>query len=420
MVEAAISRVLDKPLQEAATTWLKSDCSVLATWKADSTCTAPQYIGNSSTPLESDPVLCRDLVTVNAEDTISLDLTNMNPTSSPSTDSNPARRTYDTTLPDIDDSNPASSTPTGSEAAPSVVSDPGHPPSLDLYVWNPISTVSDSVDLTGLDNSTDWTGSDAQEGSSSDCWDSGVAIHGTGNLLGESKKILCPELDPVWTPSETQKMSVNAKVSEEGDKDTTTAEGSDQRHPALDLAGSSSESDSSTTWTDSDAATDDTANPLEEPNKSWWPAFDPVERPVTDLSTTRTDSDAGRDDTISWRGSKQGFPLLDPLLSPSQESVSSLVQETLESNAFEEGSVANRLSVWTPSDAEEKDGSSAYPGGRDESDEHSTGTEALDQRRFLGLDTVRLQEVSAVCFPVSDSVCPSAWAFGRTGRKRGL
>ena len=361
MVEAAISRALDKPLQEASTTWPESDCSVLATWKADSPCTAPQDIGNSSTPLESDPVLCRDLVTGNVEDTISLDLTDMNPTSSPSTDSKPAWRTHGTTLPDIDDSNPASSPSTGSEAASSLVSDFGHSPGVELWAWDPISTGSDSVDLTGLDNLTDWTISDAQEGSSSHCWDSSVAIHGTGKLLGESGEMWCPELDPVWTPSETQKMSVNSKVSRKGDKDTTTAEGSDQRHPALDPAGSSSETDSSTTWTDSDAATDDTAIPSGEPNKNWWPAFDPVERPVMDLSITRTDSDAGQDDTTSWRGSKQGFSQLDLLLSPAQESVSSLVQETLESDAIVEGSVVNRLSVLTPSNAEEKDSEASLP-----------------------------------------------------------
>eukprot|EP00904_Undaria_pinnatifida_P008252 jgi/Undpi1/4557/HiC_scaffold_18.g07911.m1 len=411
MVEAAISRVLDKPLQEASTTWPESDCSVIATWKAGSTCTAPQDIGNSSTPLESDPVLCRDLVTGNVEGTISLDLSDMNPTSSPSTDSKPAWRTHDTTLPDIDDSNPASSTSTASEAVSSVVSDPGHSPGPDRWAWNPISTGSDSIDWTGLNSSTDWTGSDAQGGSSSHCWDSGVAIHGTGNLSGGSEKIWCPELDPVWTPPETQTTSINSNVSKEGDKDTTTAEGSDQKHAALDPAGSSSETDSSTMWTESDATTHDTANPSGEPNKNWWPAFDPVERPVTDLSTTLTDSNAGEDDTSSWRGSNQGFPQLDPVLHLAQESVCPLVQETLKSDAVVEGGVANSLSFGTMSDAEEKDDSSAYPGGCDESDEHPTGTGALDQGRFFELDTVRLREVSVVGSPASDSVCPPALGF---------
>ena len=47
-------------------------------------------------------------------------------------------------------------------------------------------------------------------------------------------------------------------------------------------------------------------------------------------------------------------------------------------------------------------------------------TGELNQGRFLGLDTMRLQKVSVVCFPVSDSVCPPALGFRKDREEEGF
>ena len=307
-------------------------------------------------PLESDPVLCRDFVTGNIEDTMLPDLVNMNSTSSPWKASNPARSTYDTTLPDIEESNSASSTSTGSDAVWSVVSDPEL--SIGLHTWesNGIWMGSGSTEWRELDNSTDLS-SDGQEGSSSSCRNSGEGDDSTGHYLGESDQKWCPSSDPVWSPPEAGRTSNNFKVPADKDKETTTSEPSDKdRGLALVPVDSSSDTDHSTTCMDSDACADDSAHSSRGSDKAWYPALDPVGLPVRDCGQ----SDTENDDRTYPAGSNEGFLELDPLVSPTSASVPSPVQETFESDAIVEGSVAYSLRSWTPSDAEEQDGSSAY------------------------------------------------------------
>ena len=356
MVKAAISRVLDAPPTDNPPSSPESDRSTLVTEQADTTWAARQDSGSSSNPSGSDPVLCSDLVIAQTDNTITLDLTNSNPVSPTPTGSNPARSTHDPTSPDIAESNPASASSSSSSSASadsdivwSAVSEPGCPPGLEMWGSNTVwvgSAKFGSANRTGLDSSIDWTGSDAEEGSSSHCRNSDEGGDGAGNPSGGSEQSWCPALDPVWSPPETQIMPTSPEDSDVGDKDAATSGRPVQNWcPELDPAWPP-ETDRSATHAESDAGADDTAHSSGWSVQNLPPALDPVRPPVTD-SATRTDLNAGGDDSTDLGGSNQDFPELDHLSSPVAELVSSPGQETLGSDPIQGGSAEGSLSMDT-------------------------------------------------------------------------
>ena len=349
MVEAAISRVLDAPPTDNPPSSPEPDRSALVTEQADTSWAVVQDSGSSSNPSGADPVLCCDLVIAQTDNTITLDLMDSNPVSPTPTGSNPARSTHGPTSPDIADSNPASSsssssTSTGSDTVWSVVSEPGCSPGLEICESNKVG----SANWTGLDSSTDWTESDAEEGSSSHSRSSDAGGDGAGSPSGGSEKIWCPALDPVWSPPETSYSSTDSEDSDAGDDDSSHSSRWSMQHwcPMSDPVWPPV-IESSSAGTDSDEGADDTAHSSGGSVQNRSAALDPVWPPVTGSSISRADSDEGDDDTTDSGGSNQDCHELDPLSSPAAELESSSGQETLGSDSISAGSVEGSLSVDT-------------------------------------------------------------------------